>query len=129
MIETCGIVRSSIDRPRRVLYMFGTMSRSSLVCLLLLLGAVYSAHAQVNTSAIAGAVTDETGSVIANATISVLQVETGLERQTATGENGEYVVPQLSPGSYQITVKKTGFQTGVVKNVVLAIAQREVVNI
>src|SRR6266498_1104164 len=102
MIETCGIVRSSIDRPRRVLYMFGTMSRSSLVCLLLLLGAVYSAHAQVNTSAIAGAV---------------------------TGETGEYVVPQLSPGSYQITVKKTGFQTGVVKNVVLAIAQREVVNI
>src|SRR6516164_4672363 len=85
--------------------------------------------AQVNTSSFAGVVTDESGSVIPRAQITVTQLSTGLERQTQSGENGEYVLPQLPPGSYEIAAKATGFQTVVVKDLVLAIAQREVVNI
>ena len=85
--------------------------------------------AQVNTSSFAGVVTDESGSVIPRAQITVTQLSTGLERQTQSGENGEYVLPQLPPGSYEIAAKATGFQTAVVKDLVLAIAQREVVNI
>ncbi|MBI3684725.1 MAG: TonB-dependent receptor [Acidobacteria bacterium] len=87
------------------------------------------ASAQVNTSSIAGVITDATGSVVPEATITAIQAATGLERQTRSGSGGEYVLPQLPPGRYEITAKATGFQTTVVKDVALAIAQREVVNI
>ena len=90
---------------------------------------VGAAFAQTNTSSIAGVVSDASGSVIPNATITVSQAESGFERQAASSTSGDYVLPQLPPGKYLMNVKATGFQTTVVKDVVLAIAQREVVNI
>jgi uncharacterized surface anchored protein len=87
------------------------------------------ASSQVNTSVIAGSVTDNSGSVVPGATIAVLQIGTGLERKTVTNANGEYVVPQLAPGNYEITAQATGFQTARVTSIALTIAQREVVDI
>jgi hypothetical protein len=66
------------------------LQRCSLVALAFLCSRL--ACAQVNTSAITGVVTDKTGNVIPNAAASIVQVGTGPERQTATEENGEYVV-------------------------------------
>ncbi|MBI3470648.1 MAG: TonB-dependent receptor [Candidatus Solibacter usitatus] len=85
--------------------------------------------AQVNTSAIAGVVTDESGSVVPGAAITITQVETGLTRKTVSTEAGEYVAPQLPPGRYEVSAQATGFQRATVKDVVLAIAQRERINI
>ena len=82
-------------------------------------------HAQVNTSAIAGIVTDSTGSVVPGAAVSVTQSSTGLVRKVTTSNNGEYVVAQLGPGSYEVKVEATGFQQGIARDVNLAIAQRE----
>lgn len=82
-------------------------------------------HAQVNTSAIAGIVTDSTGSVVPGAAVSVTQSSTGLVRKVTTSDNGEYVVAQLGPGSYEVKVEATGFQQGIARDVNLAIAQRE----
>ncbi len=96
---------------------------------LTLLIATSIASAQVNTSVIAGSVTDNTGSVVPGASIAVLQIGTGLERKTSTNANGEYVIPQLPPGSYEITVQSAGFQTARVTSIALTIAQREVVDI
>lgn len=105
------------------------ISRASLLCAALFLFTSLAGLAQVSTSAIAGTVTDESGSGIPGASISVTQVGTGLERKTSSGETGEYVFPQLPPGRYEITATATGFQTALVRDIVLAIAQREVVNI
>ncbi|MEO7143017.1 MAG: carboxypeptidase-like regulatory domain-containing protein, partial [Bryobacteraceae bacterium] len=80
---------------------------------------------QVNTSAIAGVVTDETGSIVQNATITVTQPATGLTRKVTSGNNGEYVVPQLPPGRYDIKVEATGFQAAIANGINLDIAQRE----
>src|SRR5713226_5718764 len=101
----------------------GNMLHRWVVCLLLSSVLAPFAPAQVNTSSIAGVVTDESGSLIPAASISAIQLATGLERKTQTGENGEYVLPQLPPGKYEITAKATGFQTAVVKDLTLAIAQ------
>lgn len=67
----------------------------------LLLAGVVAAliQAQVNTSAIAGIVTDESGSVAPNVEITMVQVGTGLTRKTTTNETGEYVLPQLPPAA------------------------------
>ena len=54
---------------------------------------VIAAFAQTNTSSIAGVVSDASGSVIPNATITVTQAESGFERQTASSTSGDFVLP------------------------------------
>lgn len=85
--------------------------------------------AQVNTSTIAGVVKDETGSVVPNAKVTATVLSTGQQRETATNDSGEFVVPQLAPGGYKINVTASGFQTAVVENLTLNIAERATVNI
>jgi hypothetical protein len=85
----------------------------------------FGLYGQINTSAIVGIVTDETGSAVPNATVTVTQEGTGLLRKVQSSEAGEYVVPQLAPGRYQIGVEAKGFQAATARNVDLAIAQRE----
>src|SRR5437016_6926001 len=97
-------------------------------CAVFLAGLVAPASlvlAQVNTSAISGIVTDESGSVVPSAQITVTQAATGLVRKVETSTSGEYVVPQLGPGRYEIAVQATGFQSATAKDIDLAIAQRE----
>ncbi len=95
----------------------------AVVCLCLLI------EAQVNTSTIAGVVTDESGSVVPNAKIVVTLENTGLQREATSSDSGEYVLPQLPPGRYKLTVQASGFQTAVAGNLVLTIAERAILNI
>lgn len=106
------------------------MNRSFLVLSLLLGSAgVGLLSAQVNTSTIAGIVTDESGSVAPNVEVTAIQEATGLTRKTNTNETGEYVLPQLPPGRYQVTAEAAGFQKTIIRDVMLAIAQRERIDI
>src|SRR5215813_10071167 len=102
------------------------MLRSPWVRVFLLSGlSAVLLQAQVNTSAIAGIVTDESGSVSPGVEISVVQGGTGLARKTVTNDTGEYVLPQLPPGRYELTAEARGFQKTVIPDLTLAIAQRE----
>jgi hypothetical protein len=85
--------------------------------------------AQTNTSTIAGVVTDQSGAAVANAKVVATLLSTGQTRESQTNDAGEFVVPQLAPGSYRVAVTKTGFQTGVVEGLTLDIAQRATVNV
>ncbi len=62
-------------------------------------------------------VSDPAGSPVSRAKITAIGSETGFERHTASNERGEYQVPLLPLGNYQITVEATGFalytQTGI----------------
>jgi hypothetical protein len=96
-----------------------------LTVALFLFSLPFLVNAQVNTSAIAGMVTDASGSVIPNANVTVTQAATGLVRKVTTSESGEYVVAQLGPGVYEVKVETQGFQQAIAKGVTLDIAQRE----
>jgi hypothetical protein len=67
---------------------------------------------------IVGTVTDPTGSVIPNASITITNVETGVARSTTSNQAGQYVVPDLRIGKYTVKVEVSGFRaterTGVV---------------
>ena len=77
---------------------------------LLLLAA--SAGAQVaGTGTIQGTVTDPSAAVIAGATVTAVNVETGVETSRKTTEAGFFVLSPLQPGEYTVTVKAEGFQT------------------
>jgi carboxypeptidase family protein len=63
------------------------------------------------TSTITGTVTDPAGSVIASADVTVLNEATHVSVTVKTSNSGDYNAPFLQPGSYQVTVTRTGFET------------------
>lgn len=77
---------------------------------------------------ITGTVTDPTGAVITNATVTVTDAEKGLKRTSATGSDGHYIVAGLQPTHYSMSVAKTGFQTEIVKTVVVNVGQTVVLD-
>jgi hypothetical protein len=87
------------------------------------------ASAQVNTSTIAGIVTDPSGGAVGSATVTLTGRATAQTRTVQTSDVGEYTLPQLPPGSYDLKIEAPGFQTAVSKEIVLEIAQRATVDI
>jgi len=79
--------------------------------LVALLASARIASAQVDTGAIFGTVTDESGAVVPAARVSATNEATGLLLSTATTSAGEYTFTPLKIGSYTITVEQAGFQT------------------
>jgi len=65
--------------------------------------------AQVNSS-VHGRVTDATGAVIPSATVTAVNVETGVSRSTTGSATGDYSVTLLPPGDYTVTAEHSGFQ-------------------
>lgn len=60
---------------------------------------------QANLGRILGSVTDQTGGVIAGATVTVLDVQRGISRTLTTDGAGEYNAPNLTPGTYTVRVE------------------------
>jgi len=77
--------------------------------------------AQVNTGRILGTVTDQSGGVIAGATVTVTNSETNVGRTLTTDEAGAYTAPNLNPGTYTVGGTSTGFQTLERQNIALGV--------
>jgi hypothetical protein len=71
---------------------------------------VVAAAAFAETAQIAGTVTDPSGSAIPGASIAVTNPQTGVRRTVSTNQEGNYTVPLLQPGSYDVIVQKEGFK-------------------
>ncbi len=69
-----------------------------------------AAHAQVNRSAIAGAVTDEAGKAVPGVRVFAVEPSTGLHRDSVSGANGAYDLPELPVGTWEISFGRQGFQ-------------------
>ncbi len=85
------------------------MTRKIFVLILLGLCSVAGVFAQTTTGLITGIVTDSAGAVVPDATISVVNQDTGSTRDTTSNGEGIYIVPQLAPGNYTLEVSKAGF--------------------
>lgn len=68
------------------------------------------AHSQATTS-LRGTVTDPTGAVIPEATVTIKSFENGSSRKILTDVNGEYSFLQVAPGDYNLVAEKPGFAT------------------
>ncbi|HET8781742.1 MAG TPA: carboxypeptidase regulatory-like domain-containing protein, partial [Pyrinomonadaceae bacterium] len=80
------------------------------------------ASAQTFRGTILGTVTDPSGAVVPNATITVRNTSTGLERSTSTDVDGNYTVPELPIGNYEVRIERTGFVSARVENVAVEVA-------
>jgi Carboxypeptidase regulatory-like domain/TonB dependent receptor-like, beta-barrel len=80
-------------------------------------------------SGIVGTVTDPSGAVVPGASIVASNVNTGIERQAVTDASGNYSIPNISAGTYQVSATKKGFQRTVVQNVVVEVQVVRQVNL
>jgi outer membrane receptor protein involved in Fe transport len=94
-----------INNLRRV----GFQSLAYLLMALLLFAA--AAYAQTETGQITGTVFDPAGAVVPNAEITARNIANGSTRTTTSTSAGIYVVANLEPGDYDLTVAATGFET------------------
>jgi hypothetical protein len=97
--------------------------RSAVAVLGLLLLAVASSTswAQFNCQ-LNGTVTDPSGAVVPNATVTVTNVATGVARTAETSSSGTYIISALPPGTFDVSVTATGFRTEVQRGVTLSVA-------
>ncbi len=86
-------------------------TRSIPVALLALALALPAAIAQetVNNASLAGRVTDATGAVVRNATVTATAGSTGLAATATTDAAGRFRFPYLQVGAYQVTIHDAGF--------------------
>jgi hypothetical protein len=70
-----------------------------------------------NTGAIAGSVSDPRGAPVVGAAVVIDNAATREERNLTTDAKGNFSVPFLTPGNYNLTVRAPGFEPFVLKNV------------
>lgn len=75
--------------------------------------------AQSTSATLSGTVIDEAGAVIPAVEITVLNLETALQRHGVTNETGTFVIPVLPPARYNVTVRRRGFAPVEFRNVTL----------
>ncbi len=93
-----------------------------MVLALLLLGAAFLTSAQEAT--IVGTVTDPSGSVVPNVTVTITNTKTGAVRTMTTNDVGQYVAPGLSIGTYDLKAESSGFKVEESKGVLLNVNDR-----
>jgi len=97
-------------------------SAISLVAVSVVLGLIPSLlHAQVVNATLLGTVTDASGGVVANANVTALEQNTGISHAAKTNGSGNYVFPDMPPGTYTITVELAGFKKDTRKDVALLV--------
>jgi Carboxypeptidase regulatory-like domain len=95
-----------------------------LSCLVFVLCVVTAqSQAQTTNGSMNGTVTDPSGSAVPDVQIKVTNKDTGAERTVTSSDTGSYTVPQLPPGTYDVTAQKNGFATENRPNVQLLVNQ------
>ena len=81
------------------------------------------------TAQVRGVVTDQSGALVANATITITNDGTNIAQTAQTDEHGQYFLTGLRPSIYTIKVQAAGFQIAEKKNVVLQVDQQTSVDV
>lgn len=78
------------------------------------------AEAQSTTAEVTGSVHDQTGAIIPNAEVTVINKGTSAVRKTTSSGDGLFTINLLPPGSYTVTVQSPGFKMYEVASMTLA---------
>ncbi len=94
-------------------------------CMLLVLpfALALNCAAQVTTGEILGVIQDPSGAAVADAKVTVRNLDTNATRELTSGIDGRFRFPQLPVGSYQVTVERSGFAKYVQGPIVLRLNQ------
>ena len=104
-------------------------SAVTMLGLMLLLAFASSTSWAQFISQINGTVTDPSGAVVPEAAVTVTNTATGVTRETQTSSSGTYIISSLPPGTFDLTVSKTGFRTEVQKGLSVSVALPVTLNV
>ncbi len=88
-----------------------------------------SVFAQFETAEVLGTIHDPSGSVIRNASVTLTNESTGVEKKTTSDENGLYDFFNVQPGRYTVAAELSGFQTFKTTGVTVDVNARQRVDI
>ncbi|HLQ77058.1 MAG TPA: TonB-dependent receptor, partial [Terriglobia bacterium] len=81
------------------------------------------AQAVIAVAQLNGTVRDSTGSVVANASVSLRNLDTNRTYMSTSDSSGYYIVPNLPPGHYELKMTSTNFEPHVQSNLQLTVGQ------
>lgn len=100
------------------------------VLFLLLALALFPIHVRAQaTASLVGTVHDTSGAIIAGATVTAKNQETGFTRTSVSDADGNYVIHSVPIGVYTLTAEIQGFKQVKVPNITLDVAQEARVNL
>lgn len=94
-----------------------------MACVLLVLSGA-SARAQYDNGSLVGTIHDSSGAAVAGATVTVKNTATGIASAVKTSSTGDYEVPALRVGSYDITAAASGYASAVAHNIAVSVGDR-----
>src|SRR5882672_6252049 len=100
---------------------------AAVLALFSLFISVSYSNAQSTGGRIRGTVTDASGGALVGANVVITNEATGVERNTATGSNGEYVFLEVPVGTYDVSANQAGFKKYLRKGIVVNL--NEVLNL
>jgi hypothetical protein len=95
----------------------------TVVCGLLGSGIAFG-QAQSNAADLQGVVRDPSGAVVSGATVTARNAATNTSKTTTTGDDGAYLIVNLTPGDYDVTVEAPNFKKASLPGVTLTVGQR-----
>jgi len=98
-----------------------------LSCVLLL--SAGPALAQLSSAALTGVVHDATGAVVANASVVLHNVDTGIDFPSSTNDTGNYRFTNITPSRYTLKVSAASFTTKQVAEFILAVNQTATIDV
>lgn len=106
------------------------MRRAAFFCCLVIVFSFVSAMMSYAQSAatIVGQVTDVSGAVVASATVTATNTATGIQHTARTTSSGNYTIPNLTPGTYDVKVEAASFAPGESKAVKLNVGDQRDIN-
>ena len=100
-----------------------------IILALLLFGAVLAQAQTTPTASVSGIVSDPSSAVVPNAKVTVTDLNRGGPLVTQTNGAGVYLVKDLIPSDYKITVEASGFRNYEVDSFPLTTSQAAVLNV
>lgn len=94
-----------------------------------LLGARHAAAQTAGTGALGGTITDPSGALVPGAKVQVTSRASAEVRTAQSGSDGGYRLPLLPPGSYSVTVSKSGFETVTYPSIQVEVTETATLNV
>src|SRR5215469_1381676 len=121
MLGLSGMSRKRQGVPMNSRVLRKCLMLTAVAAIALLFGR--ASFAQGTQGRILGTITDQSGGVIAAATVTVTDVQRGIPRALTTDPSGEYVAPSLLPGTYTVRAEAKGFKTIERSNLLLEVGK------
>jgi len=94
-----------------------------------LLAGAAAAWGQSGTTSLRGTISDKTGAVIVGAKVTLANPAQAFQRESLTGESGQYEFQAVPPGTYALTVEMAGFRKAEQKSLQLLVNTPATVNV